>query len=874
MAKKFVKRTDANNETLYFYTHSDVVDVGEGNATTSLTNALNSKASASDVQALSDDVLRKSSQTLSNQEKEQVHNNLSTESFIDDRAVRYDEPQVLGSDEKAQALTNLGLNGVDEHPTKNSTNMVRSGGIAEAIDDVQYAKFDGIQETSVTLNTTTTATGNGTVLFYIPNNAFIYKAGNTYYTLWNNTNRLTNGFYNDGESTPHALTTKIFINTIDGLPYSFNGTDFTTVAIDEEPMAGSDNVVKSGGVYVMGKEICKPLTGEINFSRYLIDKLWISGGKYNIIDGYQSCLVPINGITTIIIKTGDFSMYYAFLTDNEYSNNENAHYVEGTGRNSIVANRTYTVDIPESTNYLWVSLKNPERSYCPQSIVDQDYKTIDDKIMEVLDKENKENYYIDGSYTDEGREIYIASLFVSGGSAVKPIRLNNTYKIQYTTGTNYFLVLKQDDTLAILPASGVLTEYVILVWWRKIGNKWVFIGGKLYNDYCRNVIESNQAINSKETCLFNVNFKSGNYEAEDFLQFHGTVTEGAGNLLPSGIDNRLTANRMIVLDEWDYVVDISTTDNNEKVCITSELTQSSSTTAISLFEADFDGRQIRLYNASTVTRDPSEAGNPVKYTDVSSIINGNSYRLILGRHQGKIIGTIINKKTGQKSVVEQGQNSSSGSGHGGNAAGRFYDNPSVFVYSGSVYIESIVATCNVSPKILFVGDSITQGAHNLYSESWAMRCAEYFGNSITAGRGSALISCTKTQLTSLLKTVCPKVVVVTIGTNETSESKTKEQLVAQLSELVELIKNNNAIPIINNVCNSTERHTILTKVNEAIDQLGELGAKFNLITSVNYDWSQGANTNLLWTDGVHLSVAGNTALYEYFISTFDWLKNI
>lgn len=249
MTKKIVKRTDANNETLYFYTHSDAVDVGDGNNTTSLTNALNSKASASDVQALSDDVLRKSSQTLSNQEKEQVHNNLSTESFIDDRAVRYDEPQVLGSDEKAQALTNLGLNGVDEHPTKNSTNMVRSGGIAEAIDDVQYAKFDGIQETSVTLNTTTTATGNGTVLFYIPNNAFIYKAGNTYYTLWNNVNKFTNGFYNDNAATPKALTTKIFINRIDGLPYSFDGTDFTTVAIDDVPTAGSNNLVKSGGVY-------------------------------------------------------------------------------------------------------------------------------------------------------------------------------------------------------------------------------------------------------------------------------------------------------------------------------------------------------------------------------------------------------------------------------------------------------------------------------------------------------------------------------------------------------------------------------------------------------------------------------------------------
>lgn len=160
MAKKFVKRTDANNETLYFYTHSDVVDVGEGNATTSLTNALNNKANTSDVQALSDDALRKSPQSLSNQEKEQVHNNIGTESFVDDRAVRYDDAQVLGSEEKTQALTNLGLNGVDDEPTPNSDNLVKSGGVLNAIDsilnDVSYTVTNRALLADGTFGTNTT----------------------------------------------------------------------------------------------------------------------------------------------------------------------------------------------------------------------------------------------------------------------------------------------------------------------------------------------------------------------------------------------------------------------------------------------------------------------------------------------------------------------------------------------------------------------------------------------------------------------------------------------------------------------------------------------------------------------------------------------
>jgi len=40
MTKKIVKRTDANNETLYFYTHADAVDVGEGSSTKSLTEVI------------------------------------------------------------------------------------------------------------------------------------------------------------------------------------------------------------------------------------------------------------------------------------------------------------------------------------------------------------------------------------------------------------------------------------------------------------------------------------------------------------------------------------------------------------------------------------------------------------------------------------------------------------------------------------------------------------------------------------------------------------------------------------------------------------------------------------------------------------------
>lgn len=221
MTKKIVKRTDTNNETLYFYTHSDAVDVGEGSSTKSLTEVI-------------DDTLHKSAQTLTNAEKTQVHANLGTESFVGDRAVRYDEAQVLGTSEKTQALTNLGLNGVDDVPTENSNNVVRSGGVKDAIDDViddftnRGFMYKGIAPVSAPLGEDKT--------FYIAKSGE-YSA----YTGIGNGSFTLNGI---------AVLTYATATT------SGAWTKNDIVLFDEEPTAGSNNLVKSGGVYgVLSKEV-------------------------------------------------------------------------------------------------------------------------------------------------------------------------------------------------------------------------------------------------------------------------------------------------------------------------------------------------------------------------------------------------------------------------------------------------------------------------------------------------------------------------------------------------------------------------------------------------------------------------------------------
>lgn len=182
MTKKIVKRTDANNETLYFYTHSDAVDVGEGSSTKSLTEVI-------------DDTLHKSAQTLTNAEKTQVY-------------------------------ANLGLNGVDDVPTDNSNNVVRSGGVKAAIDDViddftnRGFMYKGIAPASAPLGEDKT--------FYIA------KSGD--YSAYTG--------IGDGSFTLNGIAVLTYATTTASGAWTKNDI----VLFDEEPTAGSGNLVKSGGV--------------------------------------------------------------------------------------------------------------------------------------------------------------------------------------------------------------------------------------------------------------------------------------------------------------------------------------------------------------------------------------------------------------------------------------------------------------------------------------------------------------------------------------------------------------------------------------------------------------------------------------------------
>ena len=309
-----------------------------------------------------------------------------------------------------------------------------------------------------------------------------------------------------------------------------------------------------------------------------------------------------------------------------------------------------------------------------------------------------------------------------------------------------------------------------------------------------------------------------------------------------------------------------TQTNTEAFSLGTEITQrSTGANHATRVDVDFSAGTMKLYNNKT--------GTLVVTGNISGIVNGNIYYIRLDRINRNIRATLYNKKTGVSVYVES-LDGAQGSGQEGiNQAGKMFDSPIFYVISGQPYLQGIHATCLRDAKVLFVGDSLTAGAHTTVDTSWAQIAAAEFGDSLTGGRGSGEVICCLNELRTLLPGVCPKAVVITIGTNSTS-GMTADGYMGLYRAIINLVKYYGAIPILNHCPACDARKSALTVVNGVIDKLGEIGCRFDVATSLNNDWADGQDTRYYYTDNVHLSVAGNQLLYNIITSQLGWLKNL
>jgi len=215
---------------------------------------------------------------------------------------------------------------------------------------------------------------------------------------------------------------------------------------------------------------------------------------------------------------------------------------------------------------------------------------------------------------------------------------------------------------------------------------------------------------------------------------------------------------------------------------------------------------------------------------------------------------IVDLFTGQESEIRATMDGTGGVGAGAEGTGFYAGLQHDYYCFGLVEgTELIVKQICVSAKesdltLLIYGDSITEPEGHFptadFPQSWTQLIMKNIsGKAMSSGRGGTTINELLERIKNELPFVHAKYVMVTIGTNG---GNTEENL----SELVEYIRSQGSIPILNNIpCNESGTQIPVNAMIEKIRQkYGIKGCKFDLATSVAHDGQEVDRTTMYFED--------------------------
>ena len=266
--------------------------------------------------------------------------------------------------------------------------------------------------------------------------------------------------------------------------------------------------------------------------------------------------------------------------------------------------------------------------------------------------------------------------------------------------------------------------------------------------------------------------------------------------------------------------------------------------------------------------------NPVKEMKADFLDANHEYTVELHRNYQESKLLIIDLKTGKKAEISATMDGSGGVGRGSEGPGFFvglqHDYYCFGLVSGSsVLIRQIsVISKESNLTLLLYGDSITEPEGYFptadFQKSWTQLIMKKVkGRSMASGRGGTTIVQVLDRIKNELPYVKSKYVMVTIGTNGGNTE-------ANLSELVEYIKQQGSIPILNNIPSNESGSQV--PVNEVIDKVrkkyGIKGVRFDAATSIDQDGKKVENTTMYFEDYDwgkiyhHPNVKGSLQMYQ------------
>ena len=246
--------------------------------------------------------------------------------------------------------------------------------------------------------------------------------------------------------------------------------------------------------------------------------------------------------------------------------------------------------------------------------------------------------------------------------------------------------------------------------------------------------------------------------------------------------------------------------------------------------------------------------NPVTEKTVSFLRADKEYLVeVYHIYQGSKL-RIVDEQTGESAEIVAINDGQGGAGKGvlqpGFSVGMQWDHYCFGLTSGtSMLVKHIrVLSLKKKVKLLMYGDSITQPEAYFptsdFAQAWTQQVINRLnGDAMSSGRGGANIDMLLNYIKNELPFIEAKYVMVTIGTNGGNTE-------AKLIQLVDYIKAQGAIPILNNIP-SNESGTQVAEsilINQVRSKTGIQGARFDLATSLLGDGKEVDKTTMYWED--------------------------
>ena len=442
---------------------------------------------------------------------------------------------------------------------------------------------------------------------------------------------------------------------------------------------------------------------------------------------------------------------------------------------------------------------------------------------------------------------------------------NSRIYLNIDTNNAGYIALKDTSGSTLLSTTNSITELDI-----PENGKTLYLSNYIKNkpDWYIETIQTNP---NNSTYLFYEDFTNPNsieYYTIRGSKINGTMTSGSGLVLNTGFSNAVIINKRIILNDFNIESNItanpSGTTYTEHIVMGARCVDGSSHGTIVSF--NLASKKLIIHKKN----DGSSVGDTWKSVDMSSdVLNGQKlFKLLVERKNASIIATIVNLSNNASVSVSCDPARTTDEGSiGYNTGGMSYDCPQLVVVAGSPVIKNFFGTCKRNINVLLLGDSITQGSRVVFEEAWANRVIEYFGNSLQGGRGSGAIRNCVNNARSLMPVCRPKVLVVTIGTNN-STSVIKEQYMCFKA----LADYYGALLIVNTpwACDARSQ---CENMKTKILSLNLNTCRFDLATKINHIDTNGQDTSYFAEDNVHLNTSGNDITYQYFISQFGYLKD-